>query len=271
MIMSVDPKTSKSTVALLVTCLVDLYRPSVGFACIKLLESAGYQVVVPKTQTCCGQPAFNNGDNKNAADLAKKLIVEFEHYDYVVAPSGSCIAMLHDYPALFSMTSELHQRAKRLKSKSFEITSFLVDVVDYKSIDSSFQGAITYHDSCSGLRNLAIKDQPRKLLAQVKDAEVKEMKEADACCGFGGTFCVKYPEISNQMVTDKIESICATDADLLVSGEMGCLLNIVGKLKRENKTIQARHIVEALVGSLSTPAIAENSLPIQTKVLNQTQ
>ncbi len=269
--MPIDPKTSKSTVALLVTCLVDLYRPSVGFACIKLLESAGYQVAVPKTQTCCGQPAFNSGDNKNTAELAKKLISEFEDYDYVVAPSGSCIAMLHDYPALFSTTSELHQRAKRLKNKSFEITSFLVDVVDYKSIDSSFQGAITYHDSCTGLRSLAIKKQPRKLLNQVKGTEIREMREPDACCGFGGTFCVKYPEISNQMVTDKIESICATDADLLVSGEMGCLLNIVGKLKRENKTIQARHIIEVLVGNLSTPAIAEKNLPTKTRITNEAQ
>ncbi len=265
-----DPTKSKSTVALLVTCLVDLYRPSVGFACIKLLESAGYQVVVPKTQTCCGQPAFNNGDNKNAAELAKKLISEFEDYDYIVAPSGSCIAMLHDYPALFTTNSESHKKAKRLKNRSFEITSFLVDVVDHKSIGSSFRGAITYHDSCSGLRSLAIEKQPRKLLGQVKHAQVREMKEADACCGFGGTFCVKYAEISNQMVTDKIKAICATDADLLVSGEMGCLLNIVGKLKRENKTIQARHIVEVLVGTLSTPAIAESGLPIKTKISNQT-
>lgn len=257
MVIDTNAPVKSPKVGLFVTCLVDLYRPSVGFASISLLEAAGCEVTVPVSQTCCGQPAFNSGDKVGAAKLAEKLIMEFEAFDYVVAPSGSCIAMLREFPSLFKAESDLFRKAELLSKKSFEITSFLVDVVDFGDISTCYKGTMTYHDSCSGLRALNIKQQPRKLLNRVKDLNRVEMPEPDVCCGFGGTFCTKYSEISNQMVSNKVKSIVATNADLLVSGEMGCLLNIVGKLKKEKKSIQARHVVELLIESLLEPAIAE--------------
>ena len=247
----------KPRVGLFVTCLVDLMRPSVGFAAVKLLEQAGCSVEVPVTQTCCGQPAYNSGDRKDAAALARQTISAFEGFDYVVAPSGSCAGMLKlHYPALLSDDPEWAGKAKAFAERVYELISFLVDVRGVETVDAEFQGRVTYHDSCSGLRELGIKDQPRRLLASVKGLELAEMTDSEVCCGFGGTFAVKYPDISNAMVEKKTANVAATDPDLLLAGDLGCLLNIAGKLKREGRQIAVRHVAEVLAGEISDPPIA---------------
>jgi L-lactate dehydrogenase complex protein LldE len=245
-------------VALFVTCLVDFHRPSVGIAALRLLREAGCHVEVPRAQTCCGQPAFNSGDRETARALGRQIIETFSGYDYVVIPSGSCGGMLrHHLPTLFDDDPNLRGRAEALADKCFELVSFLVDVLGVESVGARFEGKLTYHDSCSGLRELGIKAQPRKLLA-AQGAEIVEMEDAEVCCGFGGTFCVKYPEISTRMVSDKVANIAATGAPLVLAGDLGCLLNIAGRLKREGRPIAARHVAEVLAGMTETlPPIGE--------------
>lgn len=250
---------SRPHVALFVTCLVDLFRPSVGFATIKLLEDAGCVVDVPEAQVCCGQPAYNSGDRKDTAAIAKQVIAAFEGYDYVVAPSGSCGGMIRDhYPALFAAEPEWQSRAQALAAKTFELTSFLVDVLKQASVAAKLDAKITYHDSCSGLRELGVKQQPRQLLQSVEGLELVEMQTPETCCGFGGTFCVKYGEVSTDIVGRKTADINATGADLLLAGDMGCLLNMAGKLQREGSRVQVRHVAEVLAGMTDTPAIGES-------------
>jgi len=240
---------ARPRVALFVTCLVDLHRPSVGFAAIRLLEAAGCQVEVPRAQTCCGQPAYNSGDRATARDLAAGLLDAFGGYDYVVVPSGSCGGMLKAHmPHLFDDDPNLRARADALAARTFELVSFLVDVLKLDTLSARWTGGpVTYHDSCAGLRELGIKDQPRRLLAAV-GAEVKEMAEPEICCGFGGTFCVKYPEISVRMVSDKTRDIVASGAGTVLAGDLGCLLNIAGRLSREGQAVAVRHIAEVLAG-----------------------
>jgi L-lactate dehydrogenase complex protein LldE len=236
-------------VALFVTCLVDLYRPTVGFAAIRLLEAAGCQVEVPETQTCCGQPAYNAGDRGTARDLARNVVDAFLPYDYVVVPSGSCGGQIgHHYPGLFEDDPQYRGKAEALGAKTHELVSFLTDVMGMESVAARYDGVVTYHDSCSGLRELGVKAQPRKLLAGVAGLTLKELPDAEVCCGFGGTFCVKYPDISLRMVSDKAANIAATGADTLLAGDMGCLLNMAGRLKREDVPVQVRHVAEVLAG-----------------------
>ncbi|MBU8536835.1 (Fe-S)-binding protein [Falsiroseomonas tokyonensis] len=236
-------------VALFVTCLVDLYRPSVGFAAIKLLEEAGCQVVVPQAQTCCGQPAYNSGDRATATELARAVVDEFLAYDYTVAPSGSCAGMIsHHFPGLFADDPHYRGKAEALAAKTHELVSFLVDVRGMTQVAAKFDGIATYHDSCSGLRELGVKAQPRKLLGSVAGLALKEMGDSELCCGFGGTFCVKYPDISTRMVSDKTKDIAATGADTLLAGDLGCLLNMAGRLGREGSAVQVRHVAEVLAG-----------------------
>ncbi|MDQ5904792.1 MAG: L-lactate dehydrogenase complex protein LldE [Pseudomonadota bacterium] len=237
-------------VALFVTCLVDLMRPSIGFAAIRLLESAGCEVVVPESQTCCGQPAFNSGDRKVAMALARKTITEFEGFDYVVAPSGSCADQIRtEYPGLFIDDPEWRRRAEALAACTWELTSFLVDVLKVQAVPGRFDGSLTYHDSCTGLRSLGIKAQPRQLLARVPGATLKEMPESEACCGFGGTFSVKFGNISASIAEKKCVNAQAAMADAVVGGDLGCLLNIEGKLRRmgDEKT-RVLHVAEVLAG-----------------------
>jgi len=249
----------KPRVALFVTCLVDLYRPSIGFAAIKLLEDAGCEVVVPQSQTCCGQPGFNSGDRKSAQEIARQVIAAFLPYDYVVAPSGSCAGMIsHHYPSLFADSDPAERgRAEALAAKTHELVSFLTDVLKVERVEASYDGSIAYHDSCSGLRELGIKAQPRRLLGTVQGLDIKELAEPEICCGFGGTFCVKYPEISTRMVSDKTRDITATGADTLLAGDLGCLLNMAGRLKREGSAIQVRHVAEVLAGMTDTAPIGD--------------
>jgi L-lactate dehydrogenase complex protein LldE len=242
-------------VGLFVTCLVDLIRPSVGFAAVKLLEDAGCTVDVP-LQSCCGQPAFNSGDRNTARTIAEQVIQRFASYDYVVAPSGSCAGMLKaHYPELFTGDPNWRARADAFAAKTFELVSFLVDVLKVERVDAQFAGPVTYHDSCSGLRELGIHDQPRRLLGTVRDLRLVELHDADVCCGFGGTFCVKYPDISNAIVEKKTANIAATGAQTLLAGDLGCLMNMAGKLQREGHTVEARHVAEVLAGMTSEPAI----------------
>lgn len=249
---------TRPRVGLFVTCLVDLFRPSVGFATVKLLEAAGCAVEVPQNQTCCGQPAFNSGDRKDTADIARAVIKVFSAYDYVVAPSGSCAGMIKaHYPELFAPGSADHQAALALAEKTYELVSFLVRVMKQEKVEARFDGSVTYHDSCSGLRELGVKAEPRKLLRTIEGLDLVEMEDAEVCCGFGGTFCVKYPDISNVMVAKKTKKIAATGADLLLAGDLGCLMNMAGKLKREGASLKVRHVAEILAGDTATPPIAE--------------
>ncbi|MFQ5623825.1 MAG: (Fe-S)-binding protein [Paracoccaceae bacterium] len=246
----------KPRVALFATCLVDAFRPGVGFAAIKLLEDAGCDVDIPPKQTCCGQPAWNSGDREAAAALARRVIEEFAGYDHVVAPSGSCAAtIVRDYPDMFSEGSPWRERARELAGRTHEITAFLADVLGVNAPADATAVVATYHDSCSGLRSLGVRQQPRRLLA---GSEIREMEEAEVCCGFGGSFCVKYPEISDVMVSDKTRNAAETGADLLLAGDLGCLLNIAGKARREGRSFKARHVVEVLSGMTEGPAIGED-------------
>ncbi|MCK6406888.1 MAG: (Fe-S)-binding protein [Rhodocyclaceae bacterium] len=242
-------------VALFVTCLVDLMRPSVGFATLRLLESAGCNVHVPETQTCCGQPAFNSGDRQAALALARKTIAEFEGFDYLVAPSGSCADQIRTaYPGLFTDDPEWRRRAEALAARSYELTQFLVDVLNIQHVPGEFSGSVTYHDSCSGLRSLGIKAQPRQLLAQVPGLTLREMPEAEACCGFGGTFAVKFGDISAAIAETKCTNALAARADAVVGGDLGCLMNIEGKLRRMgDETTRVLHVAEVLAGAPAAP------------------
>jgi L-lactate dehydrogenase complex protein LldE len=247
---------SQPHVALFVTCLVDLFRPSVGFAAVKLLERAGCRVDVPR-QTCCGQPAYNAGDRADTTLIARQTIAAFAGYDYVVAPSGSCAGMLKKhYPLLFDEASADGAAARDLAARTFELISFLTDVRGLETVEASLTARATYHDACSGLRELGIKRQPRRLLASVRGLQLDELPNAEVCCGFGGTFCVKYPEISTRMVSDKAADIEATGADLLLAGDLGCLMNMAGRLKRQGSRVEARHVAEVLAGELDAPPIA---------------
>lgn len=240
---------------LFVTCLVDLMRPSVGFAAAKLLQDAGCEVVVPQ-QTCCGQPAWNSGDRASTRAIAMAMMDAFSGVEYIVAPSGSCAGMIrHHYPELFADDPALSARARAFAAKTFELTSFLTDVMGVEKVSVQFPRRVTYHDSCAGLRELGVKDQPRKLLASIKGLEFVEMKDSDVCCGFGGTFAVKYGEISNAIVEEKTRNIAAADASVLLAGDMGCLMNMAGKLSREGKHMEVRHIAEVLAGDVSAPPI----------------
>jgi L-lactate dehydrogenase complex protein LldE len=237
-------------VGFFVTCLVDLMRPSIGFAALKLLEGAGVDVVVPATQTCCGQPAYNSGDRDDTKRLAAKFIEEFEGFDYVVGPSGSCTGMVRThYVELFSDDPEMAKRAAALAAKTYELTQFLVDILKIDHVPGTFNGTITYHDSCAGLREMGVKGQPRALLAKVPGLTLKEMAEPETCCGFGGTFSIKFGDISTKMVDGKCVDVDAQGADALVLGDLGCMLNIEGRLRRRgNDKTKVLHVAELLAG-----------------------
>lgn len=237
-------------VALYVTCLVDLMRPSVGFAALRLLETAGCEVLVPAGQTCCGQPAWSAGERAVAADLAKKAIGELEGYDAVVIPSGSCADQIRTvYPQLLAGDAAWLARARALAERAYELTTFLVDVLQVPAVPAEFDGSVTYHDSCKGLRSLGIKRQPRALLVKVPGLTLKEMSECEACCGFGGAFSVTFGDVSTNIVDRKCDAIAAAGADAVVGGDLGCLMNIEGRLRRRgDETTRVLHIAEVLAG-----------------------
>jgi L-lactate dehydrogenase complex protein LldE len=242
-------------VGLFVTCLVDLMRPRIGFAAIRLLEAAGCEVVVPRMQTCCGQPAYNGGDRTTAQALARKVLSEFEEFDYVVAPSGSCAGMIcAHFPELLADDPVERGRVKRLAARTYELTDFLATVARLERMPGNSNKSITYHDSCAGLRELGVKAQPRALLAKMPGIRLQEMEEAETCCGFGGAFAVKFGEISSHIAERKCANIAACGADAVVLGDLGCMLNIEGRLRRRGdlKT-EVLHVAEVLAGEADAP------------------
>lgn len=247
-----SPRTPphKPRVAFFVTCLVDLVRPEIGFSAVKLLEQAGCLVDVPPAQTCCGQPGYNSGDSAVARALAKQLLEAFEGYDYVVLPSGSCASTIRgDYPDLFKDDPDLRARFDALGARTYELTDFLVNVMHVSALESRFAGKVTYHDSCAGLRYMGVQAQPRQLLALVPGVELTEMKDCQQCCGFGGTFSVKYGEISSAIVDDKCRNIQASGAAIVAGGDLGCILNIEGRLRRTgDATTRVLHVAQILAG-----------------------
>ncbi len=238
-------------VGLFVTCLVDAMRPGIGFAAIRLLEAAGCEVVVPKNQTCCGQPAYNSGEREATKALALKFLGEFEGCDYVVAPSGSCAGMIRvHYPELFRDDPAVLARISPLSQRTYELTDFLVNVARPEEVPGRFQGTLTYHDSCSGLRELGVQSQPRTLLAKMPGVTLTEMVESTTCCGFGGTFSVKFGDLSTRMADNKCSHIEAAGTDAIAGGDLGCLLNIEGRLRRRgNHTTRVLHVAEVLAGT----------------------
>ncbi len=237
-------------VGFFVTCLVDLMRPSIGFAAIRLLEAGGAEIDVPPRQTCCGQPGYNSGDRAGAKALATKVVAEFEGCDYLVAPSGSCSGMIKThYADLFRDDPPMLARVDALAAKTYELTDFLVNVLKRDHVPGTFAGTVTYHDSCSGLREMGVKQQPRALLAKVPGLTLTEMTECETCCGFGGTFAIKYGEISTRLADNKCQHIAASGADTVVLGDLGCMLNIEGRLRRRgDMKTRVLHVAEVLAG-----------------------
>lgn len=250
--------TTRPRVGLFVTCLVDLVRPQVGLAAVKLLEQAGCSVEVPAAQTCCGQPAWNAGADTHATDIARQVIDAFAGYDYVVVPSGSCAGMLKlHYPEALGGDPNYAGKARALAARTHELMSFLVNVRGMTNIAASFEGAVCYHDSCSSLREMGVKEEPRQLMARVIGLSLVELKEPQVCCGFGGLFCVKYPEISERMADDKIADAQSTGASTLTGGDLGCLLHLAGRMERSGKSLRVRHLAEILANMGNEPALGE--------------
>lgn len=245
-------------VGLFVTCLVDLVRPQVGFAAVKLLEAAGCTVEVPPTQTCCGQPAWNAGADAHSADIARQVIDAFEPFDYLVAPSGSCAGMIKNhYPEALKGDATYEKRARALAAKTYELTSFLVNVCGVSRVTARCPAKASYHDSCSSLREMNVKVEPRQLLQSVDGFALSELSDGQVCCGFGGLFSVKYPEISERMADDKLADAEKAGAELLVGGDLGCLLHLAGRAERQGKALRIRHVAEVLADMGDTPALGE--------------
>ena len=249
--------TARPRVGLVVTCLADMFRPEIGFAAVKLLGQAGCDVEVP-AQSCCGQPAYNAGDQADSAALAKNLIAAFEAFDYVVVPSGSCGGMIKvHYPRLLEKDPVWRPRAEALAAKTHELFSFLVNVRGMKAVSASCNADAAYHDSCSSLREMNVAAEPRLLLNSVQGLTVRDFSEKNTCCGFGGFFSVKYPEISARLADDKIADAKAHCAETILAGDLGCLLHLAGRLSRKNETIKVRHAAEVLADMGTLPAIGE--------------
>lgn len=247
----------KPRVGLFVTCLVDLMRPSVGFAAARLIEDAGCTVVVPAGQTCCGQPAYNAGDRKTARDLALQTVRSFDGCDFVVAPSGSCAATLRvHYPALFKGEGNIEFEVKAFAERVHELTHFLANVRRKIETDARFEGRVVHHDACAGLRELGIRNAPRRLLSAVAGLELVEAPDTTACCGFGGLFSVKYPEVSTAIADRRIADLAAPAPDLVTAGDLGCLMHLAGRLRRTENPLPCRHVAEVLAGELTDPPIA---------------
>ena len=250
----------RKQVGLFVTCLVDLYRPTVGFAAIALIERSGpYTVVVPEAQTCCGQPGYNSGDKQSALAIARQVVAAFEGFDYVVAPSGSCGGMIKThYPELLAGDPAYAARARALADKTYELTQFLRDVAQLGRRHGGVR-EVGHLSRFLLVPARAAGQAPAARTAGARSAgcRFKELPNGEPCCGFGGTFCVKFPDISNRMVEDKVANIEATGADVVLAADMGCLLNIAGKLKRAGSRVEARHVAEVLAGMADDPAIGE--------------
>ena len=235
-------------VSLFITCLIDQFWPAVGTSAVEVLRRAGCEVVFDERQTCCGQPAFNTGYRNEARRLARRFIEVFEDggADYVVSPSGSCTAMAHHFHELFADDEAWRRRAEALAARTYEFGGFLVNVLKVEDVGATFKGRVTWHDACHGLRDLGLREEPRKLIRGVRGAEFVELANADACCGFGGTFSVKYPEISVAILDHKIDAIEKANVRAVVSGDASCLMQIGGRLTRNNSAVRTMHLAELL-------------------------
>jgi L-lactate dehydrogenase complex protein LldE len=233
-------------VSLFITCLADIFYSNVGKDTVELLEKVGCEVHFPEQQTCCGQPAFNSGYHKETKEVAKHMIRTFEESEYVVSPSGSCVAMLHEYVDLFKDDKEWKVKAEQLANKSYELTQFLVDVLKVENVNASLKANATYHKSCHMTRLLGVKDAPLKLLEHVEGLNMSPLPNSHDCCGFGGTFSVKMGPISEQMVDEKVRNIEKTGSEVLIGSDCGCLMNIGGRINRQGKQIKVMHIAEVL-------------------------
>jgi L-lactate dehydrogenase complex protein LldE len=233
--------------SIFVTCIVDQLFPQVGMAMVEVLERIGWQVDFPEEQTCCGQPAFNTGYLEEARTVARHFLKVFRDAEYVVVPSGSCTSMIvHQYAELFRDEPEWLEVAHRLEPRIWEFSKFLLEVARVEDVGASLEGVATFHDSCHGLRELGIKEGPRRLLSHVRGLSLREMEAAEECCGFGGTFSVKFPSISGAMARTKIDSILKTGADLVIGVDASCLLQIQGALSRAGLPVKTMHLAEAL-------------------------
>ncbi len=238
---------SKPIVTLFIQCLVDGIYPEVGEAMVAIFRKLGVNLTCPDQQTCCGQPAFNAGYQGEARVAAKRFIEIFDSAEAIVCPSGSCVTMVrHHYPQLFADDAAWLQRARQVAARTFELTEYLVDILGVDDLGAHFDGVVTYHDSCHLLRSLRIKEQPRRLLNRIFGAEFVEMNDSDRCCGFGGSFSIKYGDISAAMAEDKVHNIIASGADTVVGCDMGCLMNIQGMLSRQGVDIKVMHIAQLL-------------------------
>jgi L-lactate dehydrogenase complex protein LldE len=234
-------------VSLFITCLVDQFFPEVGMSMVSVLRRLGVEVDFPTAQTCCGQPAFNSGFSSEARELARRFIGIFENSEYIVAPSGSCTSMVRVfYKELFNDDPEWQKRAESLASRTYEFTEFVVDILGVDDVGASYRGKVALHQSCHLLRELNVRTEPQRLLKSVKGIELVELERSDACCGFGGLFSIKYPEISSGILEDKIGSVEKSGADVLVACDVGCLMHIAGGLSRQDKATRTMHIAELL-------------------------
>ncbi len=234
-------------VSLFVTCIVDQVFPKVGLAMADVLERVGYKLDFPPAQTCCGQPAFNSGYRQDAREVARQFFDVFRDSEYIVVPSGSCTAMIsHHYEDLFENDPGMRQRAREIGSRVYEFSRFLTDVAKVEDVGANYDAKVTYHDSCHALRELKIKDGPRRLLANVKGLTLLEMEAAQECCGFGGTFSVKFPEVSGAMARTKMDSIVKTGASTVVSIDSSCLMQLEGVIRRAGLPIRTMHLAEIL-------------------------
>ena len=238
-------------VGLFVTCLVDQMWSSIGTSTVDVLRRVGCTVEFDERQTCCGQPAFNTGYRAEARRVAQRFIelCEESKAEAIVSPSGSCTAMVHHYPSLFTADDKWRTRAQTVAARTFELSSFLVRVLKTEDVGARFAGRVTWHDACHGLRDLNIRDEPRRLLKHVREAEFVELENADVCCGFGGTFSVKYPEISAAILEQKIDAIQTSAVDAVISGDASCLMQIGGRLSRTGSGVRVMHLAELLAGT----------------------
>lgn len=234
-------------VSLFITCIVDSVFPNVGVAMTRILQSHGCDVSFSMEQTCCGQPSFNSGYTEEAKAVGQTLLRAFDDADYVVSPSGSCVGMIqHYYPELYQDDEAMHDKAIRLAKKTYELSQFLVNVLHVDDLKARFPHTVTYHPSCHGSRLLGIRNEPLQLLHNVQDIRLIELPYASDCCGFGGTFAVKMSDISSAMVDEKVDHIVETDAEVLVGTDMGCLMNIGGRLSRRGQPVRVMHLAELL-------------------------
>ena len=241
------PVNSKTKATLFVTCIIDQMYPQVGVSVVKVLRRLGVEVDFPMDQTCCGQPVYNSGFTHQSRKLAQRVLRQFRGCRYVVVPSGSCAAMMRVfYLDLFKHDPELLQQAQDLSAKVYEFSEYLVKVLGVGEVGAEYSGSATYHPSCHLLREVGVREEPLELLRRVQGLELRELPQAETCCGFGGTFAVKFPHISEAMLADKVNNVMSTGADTLVSCDMGCLMNVEGALSRQGSDIKVRHLAQIL-------------------------